>query len=90
VGGEREKVVCTGPRRGGERDEGLEGERGELINMKVSKYFNWLRLAVPRRHAHVTGVTWVFPCCISTSVAFHSQNYDLSANRKLMLNSELL
>jgi hypothetical protein len=35
-------------------DEGLECERGEQINMKVSRYFNSLRPAVPRRHAHVT------------------------------------
>jgi len=30
-------------------------ERSETIDMKVSNYFNLLRLAVPRRHAHVTG-----------------------------------
>ena len=30
-------------------------ERSETIDMKVSNYFDLLRLAVPRRHAHVTG-----------------------------------
>ena len=29
-------------------------ERSKTINMKVSNYFNLLRLAVPRRHAHMT------------------------------------